>query len=134
MLNKALEAFGDLGDDEELGPADWPTVRMYISSLNDVVGEQVHPHTSSGDTDNLDHMNLKDIRVRFLNGKLLHTHTHTFCFPCNLIADRSFLHLLFPTPNHSFPFLALCVLLMFPSTMISLSLWGLWNVTSVAIL
>ncbi|RRT42047.1 hypothetical protein B296_00057387 [Ensete ventricosum] len=26
MLNKALESFGDLGDDEELGPADWPTV------------------------------------------------------------------------------------------------------------
>ncbi|KAM3327714.1 hypothetical protein P3S68_033763 [Capsicum galapagoense] len=27
MLNKALEAFGDLGDDEELGRADWPTVK-----------------------------------------------------------------------------------------------------------
>ncbi|KAL3502151.1 hypothetical protein ACH5RR_036600, partial [Cinchona calisaya] len=68
MLNKALEAFGDLGDDEELGPADWPTVKRYISSLNDVEGERVHPHTSSGDGDNVDRMNLEDIRVRFLNG------------------------------------------------------------------
>ncbi|KAJ0095731.1 hypothetical protein Patl1_15672 [Pistacia atlantica] len=25
MLNKAVEAFGDLGEDEELGPTDWPT-------------------------------------------------------------------------------------------------------------
>ncbi|KAF3678812.1 Sodium/hydrogen exchanger 7 [Capsicum annuum] len=45
MLNKALEAFGDLGDDEELGRADWPTVKRYINSLNDVGGEPVHPHT-----------------------------------------------------------------------------------------
>ncbi|KAL0446673.1 UNVERIFIED_CONTAM: Sodium/hydrogen exchanger 7 [Sesamum latifolium] len=68
MLNKALEAFGDLGDDEELGPADWPTVKRYIKSLNDVDSEQVHPHSSSENDDNLDNMNLKDIRVRFLNG------------------------------------------------------------------
>ncbi|KAK4400149.1 Sodium/hydrogen exchanger 7 [Sesamum angolense] len=68
MLNKALEAFGDLGDDEELGPADWPTVKRYIKSLNDVDSEQVHPHSSSANDDNLDNMNLKDIRVRFLNG------------------------------------------------------------------
>ncbi|XP_027097451.1 sodium/hydrogen exchanger 7-like isoform X3 [Coffea arabica] len=68
MLNKALEAFGDLGDDEELGPADWPTVKRYISCLNDVEGERVHPHISTGDDHNRDHMNLEDIRVRFLNG------------------------------------------------------------------
>ncbi|XP_020547393.1 sodium/hydrogen exchanger 7 isoform X2 [Sesamum indicum] len=68
MLNKALEAFGDLGDDEELGPADWPTVKRYIKSLNDVDSEQVHPHSSSENDGNLDNMNLKDIRVRFLNG------------------------------------------------------------------
>ncbi|XP_047250234.1 sodium/hydrogen exchanger 8 [Capsicum annuum] len=68
MLNKALEAFGDLGDDEELGPADWPTVKRYITSLNDVGGEPVHPHTSSENGDNVDHMHLKDIRVRLLNG------------------------------------------------------------------
>lgn len=71
MMNKALEAFGDLGDDEELGPADWPTVKKYIASLTDVEGEQIHPHTQSHSDDKLDSMNLKDIRVRFLNGKAL---------------------------------------------------------------
>ncbi|KAG6396813.1 hypothetical protein SASPL_142970 [Salvia splendens] len=40
MLKKALEAFGDLRDDEELGPADWTTVRRYIKSLNDADGVQ----------------------------------------------------------------------------------------------
>ncbi|KAL1568679.1 Son of sevenless 1 [Salvia divinorum] len=68
MLKKALEAFGDLGDDEELGPADWPTVKRYITSLNDADGEQIHPHSLSENDNNPDHMNLKDIRVRFLNG------------------------------------------------------------------
>ncbi|KAL8520747.1 hypothetical protein ACS0TY_011334 [Phlomoides rotata] len=68
MLNKALEAFGDLGDDEELGPADWATVKRYITSLDGVDGERMHLHSSSDNDDNHDHMNLKDIRVRFLNG------------------------------------------------------------------
>ncbi|KZV31393.1 sodium/hydrogen exchanger plant [Dorcoceras hygrometricum] len=68
MLNKALEAFRDLGDDEELGPADWTTVKKYIASLNDVDSEQTHPHSSTGPNDNLGHMDLKDIRIRFLNG------------------------------------------------------------------
>lgn len=68
MMSKALKAFGDLGDDEELGPADWPTVKRYISSLNDVEGERVHPHTQSQYDNELDPMNLKDIRLRFLNG------------------------------------------------------------------
>ncbi|KAJ8574253.1 hypothetical protein K7X08_026058 [Anisodus acutangulus] len=68
MLNKALEAFGDLGDDEELGPADWPTVKRYITCLDDVGGEPVHPHTADEDDDNVDHMHLKDIRIRLLNG------------------------------------------------------------------
>ncbi|PON79235.1 Cation/H+ exchanger, CPA1 family [Parasponia andersonii] len=68
MLNKALEAFGDLGEDEELGPADWPTVKQYISSLNNIEGERVHPHNASEIDNNLNPMNLKDIRVRFLNG------------------------------------------------------------------
>lgn len=67
MLNKALQAFEDLGDDEELGPADWPTVEKYISSLKDSEGEQVHPHSGSK-TGNLDSTSLKDIRIRFLNG------------------------------------------------------------------
>ncbi|XP_057417539.1 sodium/hydrogen exchanger 7-like isoform X2 [Lotus japonicus] len=68
MLNKALEAFGELGDDEELGPADWPTVKRYISCLNDTEGEHVHPHGPSEGDGNMDPMNLKDIRVRILNG------------------------------------------------------------------
>ncbi|RXH79113.1 hypothetical protein DVH24_040260 [Malus domestica] len=68
MLNKALEAFGDLGDDEELGPADWPTVKRYSASLNDIDTEPVHPHKAS-ESDNDRHLtNLKDIRERLLNG------------------------------------------------------------------
>ncbi|KAK4754515.1 hypothetical protein SAY87_002619 [Trapa incisa] len=68
MLNKALEAFGDLGDDEELGPADWPSVKKYIASLSNLEGECVHPHTSDETDGSLDPMNLKDIRIRLLNG------------------------------------------------------------------
>ncbi|KAL3731242.1 hypothetical protein ACJRO7_028162 [Eucalyptus globulus] len=68
MLNKALEAFGDLADDEELGPADWPTVKRYITSLSNLDGELVHPHTASESDADLDPMNLKDIRIRLLNG------------------------------------------------------------------
>lgn len=68
MLNKALEAFRELGDDEELGPADWPTVKRYISCLNFIEGERMHPHGASKVDGNLDPMNLKDIRVRHLNG------------------------------------------------------------------
>lgn len=71
MLNKALKAFQDLGDDEELGPADWPTVENYISSLKDLEGELVHPHNGSK-TGNLDPTSLKDIRIRFLNGSCDH--------------------------------------------------------------
>ncbi|KAL1221080.1 Sodium/hydrogen exchanger 7 [Cardamine amara subsp. amara] len=67
LLNKALKAFEDLRDDEELGPADWPTVENYILSLKDSEGEQVHPHCDSV-TGSLDHTSLKDIRIRFLNG------------------------------------------------------------------
>lgn len=69
MLNKALEAFDDLGEDEELGPADWDTVKQYIASLNNIEGEPVHPHNASESDNILDSMNLKDIRVRLLNGK-----------------------------------------------------------------
>ncbi|KAK4264107.1 hypothetical protein QN277_029441 [Acacia crassicarpa] len=68
MLNKALEAFGELGDDEELGPADWPTVKRYISCLNDLEGERIHPHGTPESDSTLDPMNLKDIRIRLLNG------------------------------------------------------------------
>ncbi|KAL9674096.1 hypothetical protein QQ045_030366 [Rhodiola kirilowii] len=68
MLNKALEAFGDLGDDEELGPTDWPTVKKYISSLHDLDEDSAHPHSRPEDEANLDPMNVKDIRIRLLNG------------------------------------------------------------------
>ncbi|XP_042501434.1 sodium/hydrogen exchanger 8-like [Macadamia integrifolia] len=68
MMNKALEAFGDLGDDEELGPADWPTVKRYIACLRDLEEGQLQPQDASGSDQNLEHMNLKDIRVRLLNG------------------------------------------------------------------
>jgi hypothetical protein len=64
MANKALEAFSELGDDEELGPADWPTVKRYISCLNDFV----HPHGASESDGDLDPMKSKDIRVRLLDG------------------------------------------------------------------
>nr|BAE95196.1 putative Na+/H+ antiporter [Suaeda japonica] len=70
MEKKALDAFGDLGEDEELGPADWATVKRYIKSLNTLDEERIHPHEASG-TENdgyLDPMNLKDMRVRLLNG------------------------------------------------------------------
>ncbi|XP_038697530.1 sodium/hydrogen exchanger 8-like isoform X2 [Tripterygium wilfordii] len=67
MLNKALEAFGDLGEDEELGPADWHTVKRYIASLNNLEG-CVHPHSQNESDDNLDPTNVKDIRIRLLNG------------------------------------------------------------------
>uniref|UniRef100_A0A0D9Y1X9 Cyclic nucleotide-binding domain-containing protein n=1 Tax=Leersia perrieri TaxID=77586 RepID=A0A0D9Y1X9_9ORYZ len=69
MLNKALEAFGDLRDDEELGPpADWVTVKKYITCLNDLEDEPVHPHAISDRNDRIHTMNLRDIRVRLLNG------------------------------------------------------------------
>ena len=70
MLNKALEAFGDLGDDEELGPADWSTVQRYITCLNNLDEEQVHPHIVSESEHHLQATNLRDIRIRLLNGKL----------------------------------------------------------------
>jgi len=70
MLNKALEAFGGLGDDEELGPADWPTVQRHITCLNDLDGQRTHPHNVSESENHLQNMNLKDIRIRLLNGKL----------------------------------------------------------------
>ncbi|XP_044489713.1 sodium/hydrogen exchanger 8 isoform X2 [Mangifera indica] len=68
MLNKAVQAFSDLGEDEELGPTDWPTVKRYITSLNNLDEQQVHPHSPSESDGRLDPTNLKDIRIRFLNG------------------------------------------------------------------
>ncbi|XP_050231838.1 sodium/hydrogen exchanger 7-like isoform X2 [Mercurialis annua] len=65
MLKKALTAFGELGDDEELGPADWHTVKKYIPSLNNLEGEHERPAEFE---EVLDTTNLKDIRIRLLNG------------------------------------------------------------------
>lgn len=70
MQNKALEAFGELRDDEELGPADWATVKKYIRCL-DFDDEPVHPHQVSGTDDYMHTRNIKDIRVRLLNGMIL---------------------------------------------------------------
>jgi hypothetical protein len=68
MMNKALEAFGDLRDDEELGPADWPTVKRYITSLSNLEEERSHPHDVPEGDHNLHSISLRDIRVRLLNG------------------------------------------------------------------
>ncbi|XP_057996548.1 sodium/hydrogen exchanger 8 [Hevea brasiliensis] len=67
MLNEALAAFGDLGDDEELGSADWPTSKRYIASLNNLKG-CTGPRNATEPDNNMDPTNLKDIRVRLLNG------------------------------------------------------------------
>ncbi|CAM0909401.1 unnamed protein product [Alopecurus aequalis] len=66
MLNKALEAFGDLRDDEELGPADWVIVKKYITCFSNLENEHVHPHADRHDQ--MHTMNLGDIRLRLLNG------------------------------------------------------------------
>jgi hypothetical protein len=70
MLNKALEAFGKLRDDEELGPTDWITVKKYITCLNGLDNETEHPHDVGDRDDRMHTMNLIDIRVRLLNGTL----------------------------------------------------------------
>uniref|UniRef100_A0A1J3K0S5 Sodium/hydrogen exchanger 8 n=2 Tax=Noccaea caerulescens TaxID=107243 RepID=A0A1J3K0S5_NOCCA len=67
MLNTALKAFENLGDDEELGSADWHTVITHISSLKDLERGQVNPHNGY-EAGNLDPTNITDIRIRFLNG------------------------------------------------------------------
>ncbi|KAG2631030.1 hypothetical protein PVAP13_3KG576900 [Panicum virgatum] len=68
MLNKALEAFGELRDDEELGPADWATVKKHITCLNDLDDDPEHPHDVDDRDDHVHTMNIRDIRVRLLNG------------------------------------------------------------------
>lgn len=68
-MNKALEAFEELGDDEELGPAEWSTVKRYITCLDDNDAEKIHPHIVSDSQRHLHNLNLKDIRVHLLNGK-----------------------------------------------------------------
>ncbi|CAE5957492.1 unnamed protein product [Arabidopsis arenosa] len=67
MMKTALKAFANLGDDEELGSADWPTVIRHISSLKDLEGRQVNPQNGY-EAGSLDPKNIMDIRIRFLNG------------------------------------------------------------------
>lgn len=113
MLNKALEAFGDLGDDEELGPADWPTVKRYITSLSHVEGEPLHPHNAFESDQNVHSMNVRDIRMRLLNGKvslcLLHLALLVYLFinfaMCKIKIFWHFLDLTMLTLKMSFFFL-----------------------------
>ncbi|KAJ4915789.1 Sodium/hydrogen exchanger 8 [Raphanus sativus] len=67
MMNTAFKAFENLGDDEELGSADWHTVIGHIPSLKNLQGEQVNPHDGC-EAGNVDPTNIMDIRIRFLNG------------------------------------------------------------------
>lgn len=82
MHNKALEAFGELGEDDELGPADWTTIRKYVSCLKDLPenGRPTHLHgpPSSGTAAEGEHVKqqMQDTRIRFLNGKLI---TFQYC-------------------------------------------------------
>ncbi|CAF2083156.1 unnamed protein product [Brassica napus] len=67
MMNTAFKAFENLGNDEELGSADWHTVIAHIPSLKNLQGEQVDPHDGC-EAGNVDPTNIMDIRIRFLNG------------------------------------------------------------------
>ncbi|KAG0575636.1 hypothetical protein KC19_5G019200 [Ceratodon purpureus] len=73
MYSKALEAFGELGEDEELGPADWNTIRRYVSCLSNLPddGKPTHPHGPPGsEVPEGEHIKqqMQDTRIRFLNG------------------------------------------------------------------
>lgn len=75
MYSNALEAFGEMGEDEELGPADWITIRKYLSCLSSLPedGEPAHPHGppgSEGSGIEYVEQQMQDTRIRFLNGKL----------------------------------------------------------------
>lgn len=98
MMNKALEAFGDLRDDEELGPADWPTVKKYITCLSNLEEERSHPHDVPEGDLNLHNISLRDIRVRLLNGTavktlsfdVLHIYLLLNCMHCPLDVSEYF--------------------------------------------
>lgn len=73
MYSNALEAFGEMGEDEELGPADWITIRKYLSCLSSLPedGEPAHPHGppgSEGSGIEYVEQQMQDTRIRFLNG------------------------------------------------------------------
>eukprot|EP00249_Psilotum_nudum_P020794 c27850_g1_i1 orf=499-4035(-) len=70
MNSKALEAFGELGEDEDLGPAEWSTIKKYINCLN-VMNEDAssaHPHASNDSEIEFHKTQLQDTRLRLLNG------------------------------------------------------------------
>lgn len=69
MNNKALEAFRELGEDEELGQADWTSVVKYITCLATEEGNQMHPHAISINENEQQRMHMQDTRLRLLNGK-----------------------------------------------------------------
>ncbi|KAG6544478.1 hypothetical protein Mapa_014116 [Marchantia paleacea] len=70
MYGKALESFGELGEDEDLGPAEWTTVFTYVTCLRHQIdrGSPTHPHEASSSGEETRKLILQDTRIRFLNG------------------------------------------------------------------
>lgn len=68
MNMKALEAFGELGDDEELGPAEWQTITKYITCLNTPDEQPTHPHEICDHASESQKNHLQDTRLRLLHG------------------------------------------------------------------
>ncbi|BBN12428.1 Na+:H+ antiporter [Marchantia polymorpha subsp. ruderalis] len=70
MYSKALESFGELGEDEDLGPAEWSTVCKYVSCLQQHPDTRAltHPHDASVSGEESRNLILQDTRMRFLNG------------------------------------------------------------------
>ncbi|CAN1218006.1 Sodium/hydrogen exchanger 7 [Linum perenne] len=67
-MNKALEAFGKLGDDAELGRMYWATVKDYITIFKNFKGENVQTCIMSEAYTHPNPTNLKEIRAFLLNG------------------------------------------------------------------
>ncbi|CAN1226981.1 Sodium/hydrogen exchanger 7 [Linum grandiflorum] len=67
-MDKALEAFGKLGDDIELGQIYWATVKDYITIFKKNNGENVQTHSTSDAYIDPNTTNLKEIRAFLLNG------------------------------------------------------------------
>lgn len=67
MNIKALEAFEELEEDEELGPAEWQTVTKYISCLT-TAERPIHPHEMENHVTEIQKNQLQDTRLRLLNG------------------------------------------------------------------
>ncbi|KAG0600449.1 hypothetical protein M758_11G035100 [Ceratodon purpureus] len=71
MHSKALEAFEELGEDEELGPADWSTIRKFVTCLPEENKLRENPHLAPSFAlpDGEHHrQQMLDTRMRFLNG------------------------------------------------------------------